>query len=162
MRIEIAVREYTNKFKYIDTFRGLDILTMSVQSKDYREERRRTGMNSEFALHLPEEWEGFSRFFFALGDKTRQQILLMFEPGEEICVNDIARVFHLSRPAISHHLKVLRDAALLVCEKRGKEVFYRVNYLYCVEVLRVVHSFVARRAEGGDIKELLAGDISSD
>ena len=111
---------------------------------------RSTGanMNSEFAAQLPEEWEGFSRFFFALGDKTRQQILLVFEPDEEICVNDIAKLFHLSRPAISHHLKVLREAALLISEKRGKEVYYRVNYPYCVEVLRVVESFVAMRAEG--------------
>ena len=85
----------------------------------------------------------FSRFFFALGDTTRQQILLVFDPGEEICVNDIARLFKLSRPAISHHLKVLRESQLVTCQKRGKEVYYRVNYLYCAEVLRVVHEFVS-------------------
>jgi DNA-binding transcriptional ArsR family regulator len=134
---------------------------VSALSNSFGEERRRAGMKTELAQQLPEEWEGFSRFFFALGDKTRQQILLVFEPDEEICVNDIAKLFHLSRPAISHHLKVLREAALLVSEKRGKEVFYRVNYLYCVEVLRVVHSFVARRAEGGDITELLSGGIDA-
>lgn len=102
-------------------------------------------MKAEFATRLPEGWETFSRFFSALGDTTRQQILLVFEPGEEICVNDIARLFKISRPAISHHLKVLREAELLVCEKRGKEVFYRVNYPYCADVLRVVHEFVAER-----------------
>ena len=100
-------------------------------------------MKSEFAERLPDGWERFSRFFSALGDATRQQILLVFEPGEEICVNDIARLFKISRPAISHHLKVLRNAELLVCEKRGKEVYYRVNQNYCAEVLRVVHEFVS-------------------
>ena len=100
-------------------------------------------MNAEFAQRLPEGWEKFSRFFFALGDTTRQQILLVFDPGEEICVNDIARLFKLSRPAISHHLKVLRESQLVTCQKRGKEVYYRVNYLYCAEVLRVVHEFVS-------------------
>ncbi len=104
-------------------------------------------MKAEFASHLPDGWEKFSRFFFALGDTTRQQILLVFEPGEEICVNDIARLFKLSRPAISHHLKVLRESELLLCQKRGKEVYYRVNYPYCAEVLRVVHEFVAERNE---------------
>ncbi len=104
-------------------------------------------MKAEFASQLPDGWEKFSRFFFALGDTTRQQILLVFEPGEEICVNDIARLFKLSRPAISHHLKVLRESELLVCQKRGKEVYYRVNYPYCAEVLRVVHEFVAERNE---------------
>lgn len=103
-------------------------------------------MNSEFAEHLPDSWERFSRFFFALGDTTRQQILLVFEPGEEICVNDIARLFKISRPAISHHLKVLRNAELLVCEKRGKEVYYRVNHTYCTEVMRTVHDFVSAQA----------------
>ena len=100
-------------------------------------------MKSEFADHLPEGWERFTRFFAALGDTTRQQILLMFEPGEEICVNEIARLFKISRPAISHHLKVLRNAELLTCEKRGKEVYYRVNHVYCADVLRIVHDFVA-------------------
>ncbi|HYA38268.1 MAG TPA: metalloregulator ArsR/SmtB family transcription factor [Candidatus Methylomirabilis sp.] len=103
-------------------------------------------MKSEFANHLPEGWERFTRFFAALGDTTRQQILLMFEPGEEICVNEIARLFKISRPAISHHLKVLRNAELLTCEKRGKEVYYRVNHTYCAEVLQIVHDFVAAQA----------------
>ncbi len=111
-------------------------------------------MNAEFANRLPEGWERFSRFFFALGDTTRQQILLVFEPGEEICVNDIARLFKLSRPAISHHLKVLRESQLLVCQKRGKEVYYRVNHLYCADVLRVVHEFVSDRSD------LLPADVT--
>ncbi len=98
-------------------------------------------MKTEFAQSLPQSWERFSQFFFALGDRTRQQILLVFEPGEEICVNDIARLFELSRPAISHHLKVLRKAGLLLSEKRGKEVYYRVNYTHCADVLRIVHAF---------------------
>jgi ArsR family transcriptional regulator len=104
-------------------------------------------MKAEYAKSLPDGWERFSRFFFALGDRTRQQIMLVLEPSEEICVNDIVRMFPLSRPAISHHLKVLRNAGLLSCEKRGKEVYYRVNYHHCADVLRVVHEFVTERAE---------------
>lgn len=92
---------------------------------------------------MPKEWQRFAKFFAALGDTTRQQILLVFEPGEEICVNEIARLFSLSRPAISHHLKVLRDAELLTCEKRGKEVYYRVNAAHCAGVLETVYRFVA-------------------
>ena len=111
-------------------------------------------MNAEFAQRLPDGWEKFSRFFFALGDTTRQQILLVFDPGEEICVNDIARLFKLSRPAISHHLKVLRESQLVTCQKRGREVYYRVNYLYCAEVLRVVHEFVSDQDEFASIRRL--------
>jgi len=102
-------------------------------------------MKPEYAKALPEDWTRFSRFFFAMGERTRQQILLLFDAGEEICVSDIARLFDLSRPAISHHLKVMREAGLLLSEKRGKEVYYRVNHVYCADVLRLVHEFVLER-----------------
>ncbi|MFQ5938320.1 MAG: ArsR/SmtB family transcription factor [Acidiferrobacterales bacterium] len=105
-------------------------------------------MKAKYAESLPESWAKFARFFSALGDPTRQKILLVFESNEEICVNEIARLFKLSRPAISHHLRVLRNAELLLCEKRGKEVYYRVNYPYCVQVLKLVHGFVASKVNG--------------
>jgi DNA-binding transcriptional ArsR family regulator len=106
-------------------------------------------MKSDYAKALPPAWKQFARFFSALGDPCRQKILLIFDAGEELCVNEIAALFDLSRPAVSHHLKVLRQAELLVCEKRGKEVYYRVNYPYCAEVLRVVHEFVVSRSRFG-------------
>lgn len=103
-------------------------------------------MKPEYANHLPDGWDRFSRFFFALGDTTRQQILLLFDPGEEICVNEIARLFKISRPAISHHLKILRNAELLISEKRGKEVYYRVNHDHCAEVMRIVREFIMNQS----------------
>ncbi len=116
-------------------------------------------MKARYAETLPEEWAKFAQFFSALGDPTRQKILLVFEADEEICVNEIARLFRLSRPAISHHLKVLRNAELLLCEKRGKEVYYRVNYPYCANVLKLVHGFVDSRLSGGEAPtSLQSGD----
>jgi DNA-binding transcriptional ArsR family regulator len=112
-------------------------------------------MKARYADSLPEEWAKFAQFFSALGDPTRQKILLVFEPNEEICVNEIARLFKLSRPAISHHLKVLRNAELLLCEKRGKEVYYRVNYPYCANVLELVQGFVASRLNGEEAPSVL-------
>ncbi len=106
-------------------------------------------MKKQFADSLPESWEQATRFFAALGDPCRQKILLLFEPGEELCVNQISSAFTLSRPAVSHHLKVLRDAQLLKCEKRGKEIYYRVNYEHCLEVLTTVSGFVAGRTYTG-------------
>jgi ArsR family transcriptional regulator len=104
-------------------------------------------MKKEFAEHLPEGWDEFAEFFSALGDSTRQKILLLFEAGEEICVNEIASAFPLSRPAISHHLKVLRNAELLISEKRGKEIYYRVNYDHCAKVLSLVHQFTVQQMQ---------------
>lgn len=107
-------------------------------------------MIKENARQLPESWDRFAGFFSALGESTRQKILLIFEPGEEICVNEIAAVFDISRPAISHHLKVLRNAGLVGRVKRGKEVYYHINYDYCAEVLKLVHGFAEHQIDGSN------------
>ena len=65
--------------------------------------------------------------FVALGDPHRQRIVLMFEPGERLTVGQIAAASTLSRSAVAHHLKVLREAGVLHSEKMGKEVWYRCD-----------------------------------
>lgn len=68
-----------------------------------------------------------SRVFTALGDEHRQRILLTFEPGERLNVGQIADVSTLSRSAVSHHLKILREAGVLSSCKVGKEVYFWIN-----------------------------------
>jgi DNA-binding transcriptional ArsR family regulator len=65
--------------------------------------------------------------FVALGDPHRQRIVLMFDPGERLTVGQISAASTLSRSAIAHHLKVLREAGVLHSEKVGKEVWYRCD-----------------------------------
>ena len=66
--------------------------------------------------------------FKALGDPVRLRLLSLVAShlGGEACVCDISDSFDLSQPTISHHLKVLRQAGLLDCERRGTWVYYRV------------------------------------
>lgn len=66
--------------------------------------------------------------FKALGDPVRLRLmsLIASHPGGEACVCDISGSFDLSQPTISHHLKVLRTAGLLECERRATWVYYRV------------------------------------
>ena len=45
----------------------------------------------------------------------------------------------------------------MTCQKRGKEVYYRVNYPYCAEVLRVVHEFVSTQDEFAAVRGLGTG-----
>jgi len=45
----------------------------------------------------------------------------------EACVCDLSVGIEVSQPTISHHLKVLRTAGLLDCERRGSWVYYRIN-----------------------------------
>jgi len=71
----------------------------------------------------------------ALSDETRQRIIRQCFSGKEVCVNDIAKQFTLSRPTISHHLNLMKRAKLLRSRKEGKEVYYSVNKDYIVSVL---------------------------
>ncbi|MBC2640589.1 MULTISPECIES: helix-turn-helix transcriptional regulator [unclassified Rhodococcus (in: high G+C Gram-positive bacteria)] len=78
---------------------------------------------------LSENWAGdLARMFKALGDPIRLRLLSLIasHPGGEACVCDISPSFDLSQPTISHHLKVLREAGLLDCERRGTWVYYWV------------------------------------
>jgi|WetSurMetagenome_2_1015567.scaffolds.fasta_scaffold15494_7 ArsR family transcriptional regulator, arsenate/arsenite/antimonite-responsive transcriptional repressor len=71
----------------------------------------------------------------ALADITRQQIILLFIKNKELCVNDIAKEFSLSRPTISHHLSLMKRAKLLNSRKEGKEIFHSINKKYIAEML---------------------------
>lgn len=63
--------------------------------------------------------------FKALGDPVRLRLMsIIASAGEEICVCDITPQFDVSGPTISHHLKVLREAGLVGCERRGTWVYY--------------------------------------
>lgn len=72
-----------------------------------------------------EEAEHLASIFKAIGHPVRLQIVaLLSRFGGEVCVCDIESRFDLSQPTISHHLKVLRKAGLIDCEKRGLWVYY--------------------------------------
>jgi ArsR family transcriptional regulator len=81
-------------------------------------------MRPSYARALPRAWRRTARIFVALGDPHRQRIVLMFEPGERLTVGQIVAASTLSRSAVAHHLKVLREAGVLHSEKVGKEVWY--------------------------------------
>lgn len=66
--------------------------------------------------------------FKALGDPVRLRLLSLIasHPGGEACVCEISATFDVSQPTISHHLKLLRSAGLIDCERRGTWVYYWV------------------------------------
>jgi ArsR family transcriptional regulator len=69
-----------------------------------------------------------AKVFKALGDPVRLRLLSMIasREGVEVCVCEMTPAFDLSQPTISHHLKLLRQAGLIDCERRGTWVYYRV------------------------------------
>ncbi len=65
--------------------------------------------------------------FKALADPHRLTILATLARAEdEVCVCDFTSALPLNQPTVSHHLKILRDAGLVVCERRGTWVYYRL------------------------------------
>lgn len=62
----------------------------------------------------------------ALADETRLNILTMLREGE-MCVCEIMDALPLSQPAISHHLKILRQAGLVTDRRQGKWIYYDLD-----------------------------------
>jgi len=78
---------------------------------------------------ITQDWAGdLAQMFKALGDPVRLRLLSLVasSAGGEACVCELTAPFALSQPTISHHLKVLREAGLLDCERRGTWVWYRI------------------------------------
>ncbi|WP_374197501.1 ArsR/SmtB family transcription factor [Micromonospora sp. RL09-050-HVF-A] len=69
---------------------------------------------------------GLARGFKALGDPVRLRLLSLIaaRAGGEVCVCELTDAFTLTGPTISHHLKVLREAGLIDCQRRGTWVYY--------------------------------------
>ncbi len=83
------------------------------------------GLVTRMGTGIAESWAGI---FKALGHPVRVQILdILSRLGGQVCVCDLEAQFDLSQPTISHHLKVLRQAGLLITEQRGQWIFYRVQ-----------------------------------
>lgn len=69
----------------------------------------------EVRLELAEELKACQKAFVALGDETRQQIIIALLESEVhgIRVGEITEKTHLSRPAVSHHLRILKEAGIV-------------------------------------------------
>ena len=67
-----------------------------------------------------------SDFFKILGDGTRAKIMWALDKSQ-MCVCDLAKLLGMTKSAISHQLKILRDANLVKFKKDGKMVIYSLN-----------------------------------
>ena len=78
-----------------------------------------------------------------LGDPSRLRIFWLLCHTEE-CVADIAAYVHMTSPAVSHHLRLLKTAGLIVSRRDGKEMLYRAADSRLVEEL---HRIIEKIAE---------------
>ena len=71
-------------------------------------------------------FEKVSMTFQLISDPTRLKIL-WFLCHHETCVNNIAATVEMSSPAVSHHLRLLKQAGLISARRNGKEMYYKLS-----------------------------------
>ncbi len=88
--------------------------------------------------HMTMSNEKAMRLLDGLRDPNRLEIIFLLGKSKAMNVGDISDLFksRISRPAVSHHLKVLKDAGIVRSEKIGQEIFYRLDRELIVAGLR--------------------------
>ena len=72
-------------------------------------------------------FEAETAIFKAVADSYRLRMLAtMARAGHEVCVCDFTDALPLNQPTVSHHLRILREAGLVTCERRGTWVYYQL------------------------------------
>ena len=66
-------------------------------------------------------------FFSLLSDETRLRCLLLLHKEKELCVCELSHVIGSIQPKISRHLSLLRKSGIVLDERRGQWVYYRLN-----------------------------------
>jgi DNA-binding transcriptional ArsR family regulator len=84
-------------------------------------------VKSEYlSLKSTQHFAYLAETFQALGDSTRVQIVWCLSKGE-MCVTDLSNLLQMSQPAVSHHLRTLRNLKLVKTRRSGKEMCYSLD-----------------------------------
>lgn len=78
--------------------------------------------------------------FKALNDSTRREILELLKKGD-LTAGDIADQFNISKPSISHHLDLLKQAGLVNSTKEGQFIYYSLNTTVMDEIVKWLMTF---------------------
>lgn len=76
-----------------------------------------------------------NNLFKALNDPTRREILELLKT-KDMTAGEIADKFNISKPSISHHLDLLKQAGLVVSVKEGQFIIYSINTTVMDEMLK--------------------------
>jgi len=101
-------------------------------------------IGNQKVIHI---FENLSPYFQGLGDPIRQQIIALLIDKDSMNVTQIAEHIPMSRPTVSHHLKVLRQAGLLKVQKKGTEMYYRLEINEAIALMKQLVHFVEEECE---------------
>ena len=90
-----------------------------------------------------------NKTFKALSDPTRRKILRLLRE-KDLTAGEIANYFNISKPSISHHLNILKNAELVLWEKKGQNIYYSLNATAVQEIMNWFFDFLERGEEDED------------
>jgi ArsR family transcriptional regulator len=88
--------------------------------------------------------DDLNTLFKALNDATRREILDLLKE-KDLTAGEIADQFNISKPSISHHLDLLRQAGLVVSVKEGQFIYYSLNTTVMDEMLTWIVSLQSQK-----------------
>ena len=86
--------------------------------------------------------------FKALSDPTRRRILELLQE-RDMSAGEIADCFDMAKPSVSHHLNVLKNAGLILDERKGQNIIYSLNTTIFQEIMKWFFDF----GKGGNQNE---------
>ena len=86
-------------------------------------------------------------FFKVVGDETRMKILCAIA-DKELCVNDIANAVDMTKSAVSHQLKLLKDEGLVKNRREGKNMFYSLDDQHVVDIIDIAFTHIEHKTHG--------------
>lgn len=108
---------------------------MNVELPHNHEKKRMKKKRTE-TIPAVENFHVVSELFKLLGDSSRLQIFWILCHTEE-CVINLATMLHMTSPAVSHHLKILKENKLIESKREGKEVYYKATNTEQTKMLHI-------------------------
>lgn len=68
-----------------------------------------------------------SKILSLTGNEVRMKILFLLQEEEKLCVCDLGEILEMKTPAISQHLRKLKDAKMVVAEREGVTIYYHIH-----------------------------------
>ena len=88
----------------------------------------------------------------ALSDPTRREILKMLT-DKNLSAGDIAKAFDISKPSLSHHLNILKNAELVTAERDGQNIIYSLSATVVQEFVQQIMEFFNIEEEDDNVDE---------
>ena len=98
---------------------------------------------------MPDDEKVFdlAELFKVFGDSTRSRIICALHI-EELCVNDLSALLNMTQSAVSHQLRILRQARLVKSRKDGRVVYYSLDDDHIDEIFALAFTHIMEEREG--------------